>query len=101
MKLELCKEVTRCEYLETKDFYFLRDKVYKFLVNEQGKSHSIADAYINYSYKSYDSLKFVNMILIELDNKPYFINEVFFNEDGSRIFAQGTYAGKKYNFELV
>lgn len=101
MKLELCKDITRCEYLEIKDFYFLRDKVYKYLVNEQGKTHSMADTYINFSYKSYNSLKFVNMILIELDNKPYFLSEVFFNRDNSRIFAHGTYAGKDYNFELI
>lgn len=100
MTLELTNKISRNEYLSNKDFYTLKGKVYDYLVNAQGKTEEVADNYVNYSYKAYDCIKFVSMILIELDNQPYFIGEAFYGEDGETIYFLGEYAKNSYAFEL-
>lgn len=100
MTLELTNKISRNEYLSNIDFHILKEKVYDYLVNVQGKTEEVANNYVNYSYKAYDCIKFVSMILIELDNQPYFIEEVFYGEDGETIYLLGEYARIPYTFEL-
>lgn len=100
MKLRLCDTVERNEYLSSYDLKELKETIYDYFTNHDGKSDDIVDNYLNYSYKTYDSLKFVSLMLIQLDNQPYFIEEVFYNKDKSKIFMQGEYKKVKYNFVL-
>lgn len=101
MQLVLCEDVTRNDYLSVEDFNKLKEIVRNYLIETADKDENIADTYVSYGYKSLDCVKFVSLILIELNNKPYFIEEVFYNKSKDRIFAKGEYAGVSYNFELV
>ena len=100
MTLTLVDNITRNEYLAQKDFYDLKAKIYEYLINEQGKTEEVANNYVNYSYKDYDCIKFVSLILVELNNQPYFISEVFYGDDGKSIYMLGEYAKIPYMFEL-
>lgn len=101
MELRLCNKVTRNEHLSSYNFKMLRDTFVKYMVDYQGKSEDVARNYIDYSYKTYDSIKFVTSVLVTIDNKPYFISEAFYSEDELKIYALGDYAGKSYKFELI
>ena len=101
MKLKLCENVTRNEYLTSYNCKMLRDTFIDFMVHNQGKTLDIARTYIDYSYKTYDSVKFVTGVLVNVDNNPYFIEEAFYSKDELKVYAIGNYAGNKYTFELI
>ena len=101
MELRLCDNVTKNEYLSSYNCKMLRDTFIDYMVHGQGKTLDMARTYVDYSYKTYDSIKFVTGVLVSINNNPYFIEEVFYGEDVLKIYAVGNYAGIKYNFELV
>ena len=100
MELQLRENITRSEYLTIEGYHTLKNIMFNYLVNDAGKDEVMADTYTSYSYKTFNSIKFVSLILVEIDNQPYFVEEIFYGEDGKSIFGKGEYAGKKYNFEL-
>ena len=101
MELRLCENITKNEYLSSYNCKMLRDTFIDYMVHGQGKTEDIARNYIDYSYKTYDSIRFVSGVLVSIDNKPYFINEAFYSEDELKIYAVGNYAGISYKFELI
>lgn len=101
MELRLCDSVTKNEYLSSYNCKMLRDTFIDYMVHGQGKTLDMARTYVDYSYKTYDSIKFVTGVLVSINNNPYFIEEAFYSEDELKIYAVGNYAGIKYNFELV
>lgn len=101
MELRLCDSVTKNEYLSSYNCKMLRDTFIDYMVHGQGKTLDMARTYVDYSYKTYDSIKFVTGVLVSINNNPYFIEEAFYSEDELKIYAVGNYAGVKYNFELV
>jgi hypothetical protein len=101
MELRLCDNITKNEYLSSYNCKMLRDTFIDYMIHGQGKTLDIARTYVDYSYKTYNSIKFVSAVLVSIDKNPYFIEEAFYSEDELKIYAVGSYAGIKYNFELI
>ena len=99
-KLTLCNEVEQNEYMSTQDLFKIKEDLFNFFTKEMNKSEEIVQNYLDYTYKTYDTLKFVSLMLITLDNQPYFIAEAFYNKDKSKIFMRGEYKKQPYNFVL-